>query len=218
MDYEEHLSVSSEFTETEPWRVFRIMSEFVDGFDTLSRLENAVTIFGSARTPTDDPFYAKAEEVARLLAGAGYSVITGAGPGMMEAANKGAFEAGGESIGLNIQLPHEQEANKYITKLLDFHYFFVRKMMFVRYARAFVIMPGGFGTLDEFFEALTLIQNKRMVRFPVVLMGVKFWNGLLRWMNSQLLEGGFIDSEDLLVFKLTDDPQEALEIIISADK
>jgi len=210
----EYYQLTADFTKGEPWRVFRIMSEFVDGFETLSRIEKAVSVFGSARTARTDPYYKLAEKASRLLAEAGFAVITGSGPGIMEAANKGAFKVGGESVGLNIILPEEQKPNRYVTTLLEFRYFFVRKMMFVKYAKAFLVLPGGFGTLDEFFEALTLIQNKRIIRFPVVLMGVRFWSGLIRWINSQLLTKGYISEEDLLIFHLTDDPQEAVQFII----
>src|SRR5690349_17524612 len=164
------------------WRIFRIMAEFVEGFEALADLGRAVTIFGSARTHPDDRYFKAAEETARLLAKSGFSVITGGGPGIMEAGNKGAFEAGGQSIGLNITLPHEQNANRYQTISLDFHYFYARKVMFVKYAAAFICFPGGYGTLDEFFEVLTLVQTLKIEAFPILLYGKDFWDGLVEWM------------------------------------
>src|SRR5438270_8121311 len=182
------------------WRIFRIMAEFVEGFEVMAPVKRAVSIFGSARTPPDDPYYHAAEETARLLAKAGFSVITGGGPGIMEAANKGAFEAGGTSVGLNITLPQEQEGNRYQTITLDFHYFYARKVMFVKYASAFVCFPGGFGTLDEFFETLTLIQTLKVEAFPVLLYGSEHWNGLIGWIREQLIPE-YIDPEDIDVFR-----------------
>src|SRR6266487_1588549 len=187
------------------WRIFRIMAEFVEGFETMSRVGQAVTIFGSARTKPTDKYYKAAEETARLLAREGFGVITGGGPGIMEAANKGAFEAGGVSVGCNITLPQEQEANRYQTISLDFHYFYARKVMFVKYASAFVCFPGGFGTLDEFFETLTLVQTLKIEPFPIILYGSKFWSGLVHWMREQLLER-FIDPEDVGIFRIVDEP------------
>jgi len=197
------------------WRIFRIMSEFVDGFETLSRLGPCVSIFGSSRTKPDEPYYALAEQVARELVEHGYGVITGGGPGIMEAANKGADEAGGDSIGLNIVIPHEQIANPYIDpdKLINFDFFFVRKVMFSKYAQGFVVLPGGFGTLDELFEALTLIQTGKASRFPVVLLGRDFWSGLVSWITERLAADGKISPEDTDLFSLTDDPKEAVRII-----
>lgn len=190
----------------ETWRVFRIMSEFVDGFDTMSRVAPAVSVFGSARSTPDDPHYAMAEQLSRRLVENGFAVLTGGGPGIMEAANKGAFEAGGESIGLNIFLPQEQTANKYQTVSLDFRYFFCRKVMFVKYAMAFVCFPGGFGTMDEFFESMTLIQTGKTERFPVVLMGSDFWTPLVDWMKKyQLGDHPYISREDLDLFTISDD-------------
>lgn len=198
----------------ESWRVLRIMSEFVDAFDTLEKLGPAVSVFGSARTPTQDPYYAKAVECGRLLAEHGFSVITGGGPGIMEAANKGALEAGGASVGLNISLPMEQRPNPYQNVELDFRYFFIRKVMFVKYARGFVIFPGGFGTMDEYFESLTLIQTLKVVPFPVVLVGSKFWSGLLTWMRETLdAEHHTISPQDMDLFSVTDDVAEAVKII-----
>jgi uncharacterized protein (TIGR00730 family) len=208
-----HQDISTRIVDTgESWRVFRIMAEFVEGFESLASVSKAVTIFGSARTRPDDKYYKAAEETGRLLAQAGYAVITGGGPGIMEAGNKGAFEAGGESIGCNITLPQEQEANKYQTISLDFHYFYVRKVMFVKYASAFVCFPGGYGTLDEFFETITLIQTLKVAPFPIVLFGSEYWNGLVEWLNKALLPR-FIDSEDLAIFRVVDDPAEVVEIV-----
>jgi len=195
------------------WRVFRIMAEFVEGMETLSQLGPAVSVFGSARAKPGEPAYDMAYETARLLVGAGYSIITGGGPGVMEAANKGATEAGGESVGLNIDLPYEQAPNRYISTLIGFRYFFCRKFMFVRYARAFVILPGGYGTLDELFEALTLMQTNRIIRFPVVLMGTDYWKGLIDWLKSDAEARGCIEGDDLSIFRMTDEPAEAVDII-----
>ena len=204
---------ASDFIHTDPWRVFRIMGEFVEGFDALATLGPAVSIFGSARILPDDPMYAAAEETARRLAEVGFAVITGGGPGIMEAANKGAREGGGESVGCNIELPFEQGMNAYVTKAINFRYFFVRKTMFVKYAEGFIIFPGGFGTMDELFEALTLIQTGKATRFPVILMGTDYWSGLLDWLRNEMLAAGNISPEDLELFMLTDAPEEAAEII-----
>ena len=197
------------------WRIFRIMSEFVEGFETMSSLGPCVSIFGSARTKPEDPAYTLAETVARELVKRKYGVITGGGPGIMEAANKGAYEAGGCSVGLAIELPGEQKENPFISPelLIEFNYFFVRKTMFVKYAQGFIVLPGGFGTLDELFEALTLIQTKKVTPFPVVLMGTSYWRGLVGWLREQMLEAGNISSEDLVLFQLCDDPKEAVDII-----
>ncbi len=202
-----------EFTSTDTWRVFRIMGEFVEGFDELATVTRGVAIFGSARTPPDNPFYAAAQETAGLLARAGYSVITGGGPGIMEAANRGAFEAAGVSIGCNIELPFEQSPNPYQTRSLKFKYFFVRKTMFVKYSRAFVIFPGGYGTLDELFESLTLIQTRKIRNFPVVLFGSKYWGGMLEWIRNVLLAEGKITEKDVDLLHVTDSPSEVVEII-----
>jgi uncharacterized protein (TIGR00730 family) len=188
------------------------MAEFVEGFETLANIGSAVTVFGSARTKPDDRFYLAAEKMGASLAKAKFAVITGGGPGIMEAANKGAFEAGGLSIGCNIALPHEQEANRYQQVTLDFHYFYARKVMFVKYASAFICFPGGFGTLDECFETLTLIQTLKIDPFPVILFGKSYWGGLIDWMKSTL-QGPFIDGNDLGVFKIVDTPEEALRWI-----
>jgi len=204
------------FTRTDPWRILRIQSEFVEGFDTLAEITKGVTIFGSARTGPDDPQYRAAEETARLLAHAGFAIITGAGPGIMEAANKGAKMAGGRSIGCNIELPFEQGANPYVDTLINFRYFFVRKTMFIKYSNAFVIFPGGFGTLDELFEALTLIQTGKIYQFPVILFGRHYWAGLIRWLNSRVLSERKISPGDLDLMLLTDDPAEAAAAVIAA--
>jgi uncharacterized protein (TIGR00730 family) len=207
-----------DFTRTDPWRVMRIMGEFIEGFDTLASVDKAVTIFGSARIGPDDPHYQAALETARLLAEAGFAVITGAGPGIMEAGNKGARLGGGRSIGCNIELPFEQGANPYVDTLVNFRYFFVRKTMFIKYSVAFVIFPGGFGTLDELFEALTLIQTGKIYRFPVILFGRYYWAGLLRWLQARVLSEGKISEGDLDLMLVTDDPAEAVQAIISAYK
>jgi uncharacterized protein (TIGR00730 family) len=207
-----------DFTRTDPWRVMRIMGEFIEGFDTLASVEKAVTIFGSARIGPDDPHYDAAVETARLLALAGFDIITGAGPGIMEAGNKGAKLGGGRSIGCNIELPFEQGANPYVDTLIHFKYFFVRKTMFIKYSVAFVIFPGGFGTLDELFEALTLIQTGKIYRFPVILFGRYYWAGLLRWLQARVLSEGKISDGDLDLMLVTDDPAEAAQAIITAYK
>jgi uncharacterized protein (TIGR00730 family) len=205
-----------EFIHTDTWRVFRIMGEFVEGFDDLATITRGVAIFGSARTPPANPQYQAAQETAALLAQAGFAVITGGGPGIMEAANRGAFEAGGLSIGCNIELPFEQKGNAYQTRSLTFKYFFVRKTMFVKYSTAFIIFPGGFGTLDELFEALTLIQTRKIRNFPVVLFGTAYWEGLLKWMKEVLLEEGKIVEQDLKLLYLTDSPAEVVEIVVKS--
>ncbi|HET7564032.1 MAG TPA: TIGR00730 family Rossman fold protein [Gemmatimonadaceae bacterium] len=204
------------FRRTDPWRVMRIMSEFIEGFDTLATVEKGVTIFGSARVGPDDPQYEAAQETARLLAEAGFAIITGAGPGIMEAANKGARLAGGRSIGCNIELPFEQGANPYVDTLINFRYFFVRKTMFVKYSVAFIIFPGGFGTLDELFEALTLIQTGKIYHFPVIMFGRHYWAGLIRWLRSRVLLERKISPGDMDLMLLTDDPAEAAKAVIAA--
>ena len=204
---------TDEFTHTDTWRVFRIMGEFVEGFDELASLTRGISIFGSARTPASDPYYKLAQETAALLAHEGYAVITGGGPGVMEAANRGAFEAGGLSVGCNIELPFEQGANPYQTRSLTFRYFFVRKMMFVKYSLGFIIFPGGFGTLDELFEALTLIQTRKIRNFPVVLFGTNYWQGLMDWIRNTALEEGKISLQDLKLLHLTDSPAEVVNIL-----
>lgn len=197
----------------ESWRIFRIMAEFVEGIEALSKLKKAVTIFGSARGLPGDPYYQKAEHLARRLVENGFSVITGGGPGIMEAANKGAAEAGGQSVGMNIRLPYEQKPNPYANILIEYKYFFVRKVMFVKYAVAYVILPGGFGTMDELFEALTLIQTKRIKPFPVVMMGSEYWKGLIDWLRDTMLRNDKIDESDLDFIQIIDDPDEAVRHI-----
>lgn len=202
-----------DFTHSDPWRVFRIMGEFVEGFDELATLSRGIAIFGSARTKPDDPEYKAAQETGALLAAQGFAVITGGGPGIMEAANRGAYDAGGMSIGCNIELPFEQRPNAYQTLSLTFKYFFVRKMMFVKYSLAFVIFPGGFGTFDELFEALTLIQTKKIRNFPIVMVGSQYWSGMLAWLREEVLRGGKINEHDLDLFHVTDSPAEVVEIV-----
>ena len=207
-----------DFTRTDTWRVMRIMGEFIEGFDTLANIEKGVTVFGSARTAPDDPQFAAAEETGRLLAEAGFAVITGAGPGIMEAANKGAKLAGGASIGCNIELPFEQGHNPYVDTLINFRYFFVRKTMFIKYSVAFIIFPGGFGTLDELFEALTLIQTGKIYQFPVILFGRHYWAGLVRWLQTKVLIERKISPADIDLMLITDDPAEAVAAVVAAYK
>jgi uncharacterized protein (TIGR00730 family) len=208
-------SPRDDFTQTDPWRVMRIMSEFIEGFDVLADVRKGVAIFGSARTGPDDAQYVAAQETARLLAEAGFAIITGAGPGIMEAANKGAKQANGRSIGCNIELPFEQGANPFVDTLINFRYFFVRKTMFIKYSNAFIIFPGGFGTFDELFEALTLIQTGKIYQFPVVLFGRHYWAGLVRWLHSRVLQERKISDGDLDLMLITDDPQEAANAVIA---
>ena len=205
-----------DFTRTDTWRVMRIMGEFIEGFDKLANVEKGVTFFGSARTAPDDPYYAAATQTAKLLAEQGFAIITGAGPGIMEAANKGAQEGGGHSVGCNIQLPFEQGSNPYVDTLIDFRYFFVRKTMFIKYSIGYVIFPGGFGTLDELFEAVTLIQTGKISQFPVVLFGTHYWAGLVRWIQSRVLGEKKISPGDLDLLVITDDPKEAADVIAAA--
>jgi uncharacterized protein (TIGR00730 family) len=207
-----------DFTRSDPWRVFRIMGEFVEGFDTLANVGPAVSIFGSARVRPDEAQYSAAEDTARRLVQAGLAVITGGGPGIMEAANKGAKEAGGRSIGCNIELPFEQGMNPYVEVAVNFRYFFVRKTMFVKYAEAFIIFPGGFGTLDELFEALTLIQTGKVSNFPVILFGSEYWSGLLDWVRERMLAEGKVSPEDLELLVVTDSPEEAVRIVRAASR
>jgi uncharacterized protein (TIGR00730 family) len=206
----------ADFTRTDPWRVMRIMGEFIEGFDTLAEVDKGVAIFGSARTGPDDPQYRAAQETARILAEAGYDIITGAGPGIMEAANKGAREGGGLSVGCNIELPFEQGANPYVDTLVNFRYFMVRKTMFIKYSVAFIIFPGGFGTLDELFEALTLIQTGKISQFPIILVGRHYWAGLVRWLQTRVLLEGKISRGDMDLMLMTDDPAEAAAAVIAA--
>lgn len=204
------------FTHTDPWRVLRIMGEFVEGFDTLSDIGAAVAIFGSARTQPTDPMYEKAIETARLLARAGFTIITGGGPGIMEAANRGAQEGNGLSVGCNIELPFEQGTNPYVERSINFRYFFVRKTMFVKYSTAFIVFPGGFGTLDELFESLTLIQTGKVRNFPVVLFNRSYWGGLADWLRDRVVGEGKIDVRDLDLFHVTDHAAEAASLIVQA--
>lgn len=207
--------MESDFLAQDPWRVFRIMAEFVDGFEMMARVPPGVSVFGSARAGPEHPYYRKAEEVGRLIARAGFSVITGAGPGIMEAANKGAKEAGGESVGLNILLPFEQVANPYLTKVINFRYFFVRKVIFSKYACGLMFFPGGYGTLDELFDMITLMQTGKIHRLPTVLVGSEFWQGQLDWMRETVLERfGHISPEDLDLMHVTDDPARAVRFIV----
>jgi len=203
-------------TSSEPWRVLRIMGEFVEGFDTLADVRDGVTLFGSARVKPEDPMYGSAVEASRLLAKAGFTVITGGGPGIMEAGNKGARLGDGRSIGLNIELPFEQGTNEYVETSIHFRYFFVRKMMFVKYSVGFVVFPGGFGTMDELFEALTLIQTSKIKHFPVVLFGSRYWQGLIQWMRDTMAAERKIDPRDLELFSLTDDPVVAVQALTTA--
>ena len=205
--------VINEITIKDSWRLFHIIAEFVEGFEALAELPPAVTIFGSARAKPEDEVYQKAELIATRLAENGFAVITGGGPGVMEAANKGAALAGGQSVGLNIQLPFEQYPNPYSNLNLSFRYFFVRKVLFVKYAVAYVILPGGFGTMDEFFEAVTLIQTKKIKPFPVILVGTDYWKGLLDWVRETVLKQGIISPDDLDILHLTDDPDEIVKTI-----
>ncbi len=203
------------FTREDPWRIFRIMAEFVDSFQTLSQIGPAVTIFGSARTHHNDKYYNAAQAIGKSLAQHKLAVITGGGPGIMEAANKGAAQGGGKSVGLNIELPHEQSGNKFSNVPVNFHYFFSRKVCFVKYSFGFIFMPGGFGTLDEFFEVATLVQTQRIPEFPLILYGKNYWGGLLDWMKTELLEHRkFINAEDLSLLRIADTPQEAIDIIL----
>ena len=204
------------FLKSDSWRVLRIMGEFVWGFDNLADVSDGVTIFGSARTTPTEVYYERAVETARLLAEAGIPVITGGGPGIMEAANKGALEGGGLSVGCNIELPFEQGSNPYLSRSLNFKFFFVRKTMFVKYATAFIVFPGGYGTLDELFEALTLIQTGKVKHFPVILFGSTYWAGLVEWLSRTVAEQRKINPTDLLLFRVTDDPEEAARIVIEA--
>ncbi len=204
---------SAEWVHGDPWRVMRIQSEFVEGFGTLAELGPAISVFGSSRTSADAPEYAAGVRIGRALAEAGFAVITGGGPGAMEAANKGALEAGGISVGLGIELPFEQGLNPYVDIGVNFRYFFVRKTMFVKYAQGFVVLPGGFGTLDEFFEALTLVQTKKVTRFPIVLFGTAYWGGLVEWVRTTLVGDGKASEVDLELFHLTDDVDEAVKLV-----
>ncbi len=205
---------TASFVREDPWRIFRIMAEFVDSFQTLSQVGPAVTIFGSARARPNDKYYHAAVAIAKGLAQHNLAVVTGGGPGIMEAANKGAAQGGGKSVGLNIELPHEQTGNRFANLPLHFHYFFARKVCFAKYSLGFIYMPGGFGTPDEFFEVMTLVQTERIPQFPLILFGRSHWKGLVQWMKAELVERGkYIGPQDLDLFKITDDPTEAVRII-----
>jgi len=212
------LSNIPDFTEGEPWRIFRIMAEFVDSFETMSKQGPLVTVFGSARTHEDDYYYKDAVKLGKLLVKEGYGVLTGGGGGIMEAANKGAFNAGGTSVGLNIELPHEQKPNQFQTEGISFRYFFVRKVCFLKYTLGVVVYPGGFGTLDEFFEVLTLVQTERIEKIPIILMGVDFWAPLLHWFSNTLVENAKIAPADMNMFKLANNADEAMDIMLKAHK
>lgn len=207
----------SDWVHTDPWRVLRIQSEFVEGFGALAELGPAVSIFGSARTKPDDPMYEAAQKIAAKLCGEGYAVITGGGPGAMEAANRGASECGGVSVGLGIELPHEQGMNEWVDLGINFRYFFVRKTMFVKYAQGYVVLPGGFGTMDELFEALTLVQTQKITSFPIVLFGTEYWGGLIDWLRTTMLTDGKIGQPDIDMLHLTDDVDEAVEWFVAKD-
>jgi uncharacterized protein (TIGR00730 family) len=206
----------TEWVHADPWRVLRIQSEFVEGFGMLAELGPAISVFGSARTPRDHPEYAFAERLGGALARAGYAVITGGGPGVMEAANKGCCEAGGKAVGLGIELPFEQSMNEWVDIGIVFRYFFARKTMFVKYAQGFIVLPGGFGTMDELFEALTLVQTRKVTAFPVVLVGTEYWGGLLDWLRATMLPAGKIAESDLSLVQVTDDVDEAVAAVVRA--
>ncbi|HKN97520.1 MAG TPA: TIGR00730 family Rossman fold protein [Pseudonocardiaceae bacterium] len=206
----------SDWVHTDPWRVLRIQAEFVEGFGALAEVPKAVTVFGSARTRRDHPEYAQGRELGAALAAAGYAVITGGGPGSMEAVNRGCSEAGGLSVGLGIELPFEQGLNPWVDLGVNFRYFFARKTMFIKYAQAFICLPGGFGTLDELFESLTLVQTKKVTKFPVVLFGTRYWGGLYDWLNGTVHEGGKINAKDMELLHLTDDIGDAVRVVEDA--
>lgn len=208
----------TDWLHADPWRVMRIQSEFVEGFGALAQIGPAISIFGSARTPSHSPEYQQAEQLAAGLVDAGFAVITGGGPGIMEAANKGACEAGGVSVGLGIELPFEQGLNQWVDVGVNFRYFFARKTMFVKYAQGFVVFPGGYGTLDELFEALTLVQTRKVTMFPVVLVGAAFWGPLVDWLRQTVADSGRINEQDLELFSVVDTPDEALAVITAADR
>lgn len=202
-----------DFRNLDPWRIFRIMAEFVDGFESMAKIDNGVSVFGSARTPPEDKYYKMAVNLGRDLAMEGYTVITGGGPGIMEAANRGAREANGVSVGLNIDLPFEQKPNPFISKLLSFRYFFCRKVMFSKYSRVIITFPGGFGTMDELFEHLTLVQTLKIPPLPIILVGRKFWGGMLAWIEDELVAQKLISTEDLKLYDIADNPSEVMEIL-----
>jgi uncharacterized protein (TIGR00730 family) len=207
---------NSDWLHTDPWRVMRIQSEFVEGFGALADIGHAVTVWGSARTPEDHPWYRLGVDTGRLLREAGYAVITGGGPGLMEAANRGCAESGGLSVGLGIELPHEQGLNEWVNLGLNFRYFFVRKTMFVKYAQAFICLPGGFGTLDELFEALVLVQTGKVSEFPIILIGSDYWGGLVDWIRARMLDEGLISEPDPDLLYVTDDPEDAVNRVVAA--
>ena len=208
----------SDWVHTDPWRVLRIQSEFIEGFGALAELGPAVSVFGSARTAPDDPMYAEAAYLGRALTEAGFAVMTGGGPGVMEAANRGASEAGGVSVGLGIELPFESGLNRWVDIGINFRYFFARKTMFVKYAQGFIVLPGGFGTFDELFEALTLVQTQKVTSFPIVLVGSDYWSGLVDWIRKTVLGGGKISENDLDMFRVTDDIDEAVKVMVEAQQ
>lgn len=207
---------SGDWKHEDPWRVLRIQSEFVEGFEALSEVGPAISVFGSARTSPDDPLYGCAQRIGELLVDRGYAVITGGGPGMMEAANRGAWEAGGTSIGLGIELPHEQGLNQWVNLGVNFRYFFARKTMFVKYSQGFIVMPGGFGTMDELFESATLVQTGKIRSFPVVLVGIDYWSGLVDWIRSSMVDAGMISPGDVNLLRVVDDPEEAVRLAAGA--
>ena len=207
---------SSDWKHTDPWRVLRIQSEFVEGFEALAKVGPAISVFGSARTSPDDPLYECARRIGELLVERGYAVITGGGPGMMEAANRGAWEAGGTSVGLGIELPHEQSMNRWINRGVNFRYFFARKTMFVKYSQGFIVMPGGFGTMDELFESATLVQTGKIRSFPLVLVGTAYWSGLVDWIRSSMADAGMISPGDVDLLHVVDDPEEAVRLATGA--
>ncbi len=214
--HEHERALHTDYTLTDPWRIFRIMSEFVEGFDALAHIPPSVAMFGSARVKPEEPIYQTAVNTGKLLAEAGFGVITGGGPGLMEAANKGAWEGGTCSVGCNIELPFEQHINEYVDIELDFRYFFVRKMMFIKYTEAFIIFPGGFGTLDELFEAIVLIQTKKIHHFPVILFDSNYWKGMMEWIKNSLQATGKVSEEDVALFYVTDDPHEVVKIVTAS--
>ena len=206
----------AEWLHADPWRVLRIQSEFVEGFEALAEVGPAISVFGSARTRPDDPLYECAQRIGELLVDRGYAVITGGGPGMMEAANRGAWKAGGTSIGLGIELPHEQGMNQWVNLGINFRYFFARKTMFVKYSQGFIVMPGGFGTMDELFESATLVQTGKIRSFPVVLVGTDYWSGLVDWIRSAMVDAGMISPGDVDLLRVVDDPEEAVRLATGA--
>ena len=207
---------SADWKHTDPWRVLRIQSEFVEGFEALAKVGPAISVFGSARTRPDEPWYRCAQRIGELLVQRGYAVITGGGPGVMEAANRGAWEAGGISVGMGIELPHEQSMNQWINRGVNFRYFFARKTMFVKYSQGFIVMPGGFGTMDELFESATLVQTGKIRSFPLVLVGTEYWSGLVEWIRSSMVDAGMISPGDVDLLHVVDDPEEAVRLATGA--